>query len=39
MSATRPTPLPRAACQQQPSLEQLRKQAKDLLQGYRSGVP
>ncbi len=39
MSATRPTLAPTRRLPEQPSLEQLRKQAKDLLRGYRSGVP
>jgi ankyrin repeat protein len=38
MSATRPSLAPTRRLPEQPSLEQLRKQAKDLLRGYRSGV-
>jgi ankyrin repeat protein len=39
MSVTRSTLAPTRRLPKQPSLEQLRKQAKDLLQNYRSGVP
>jgi ankyrin repeat protein len=39
MSVTRSTLAPTRRLPEQPSLEQLRKQAKDLLQSYRSGVP
>jgi ankyrin repeat protein len=38
MSATRPSLAPTRRMPEQPSLEQLRKQAKDLLRNYRSGV-
>jgi ankyrin repeat protein len=38
MSATRPSLAPRRRLPEQPSLEQLRKQAKDLLRNYRSGI-
>ena len=37
MSATRPSLVPPRRLPEQPNLEQLRKQAKDLLQSYRSG--
>ncbi len=39
MSATRPTPPITRRLPEQPNLEQLRNQAKDLLKGYRSGDP
>ena len=39
MSVTRSTLAPTRRLPEQPSLEQLRKQAKDLLLNYRSGVP
>jgi ankyrin repeat protein len=38
MSATRPSLVPTRRLPERPSLEQLRKQAKDLLRDYRSGV-
>jgi ankyrin repeat protein len=38
MSATRPSLAPTRRLPEQPSLEQLRKQAKDLLRDYRSGL-
>jgi len=39
MSVIRSTPAPTRRLHKQPSLEQLRKQAKDLLRSYRSGAP
>jgi len=39
MSVSRLTRAPARRLPRQPSLEQLRKQAKDLLESYRSGVP
>ncbi len=39
MSVTRPNLAPTRRLPEQPSLEQLRKQAKDLLHDYRSAVP
>src|SRR5277367_2565974 len=39
MSVNRPTLVPLRRLPDQPNLEQLRKQAKDLLQAYRSGDP
>lgn len=39
MSITRPTLIPPRRLPEHPNLEQLRKQAKDLLQSYRSGDP
>jgi ankyrin repeat protein len=39
MSVTRSIPVPTRRLPEHPSLEQLRKQAKDLLQGYHSGDP
>jgi ankyrin repeat protein len=38
MSATRPSLAPRRRLPEQPSLEQLRKQAKELLRDFRSGL-
>jgi hypothetical protein len=39
MSGTRSILAPTRCLPEQPSLEQVRKQAKDLLHEYRSGVP